>query len=287
MSASPLSSQVPIALTPSAQVAHGPIEEMSGIVKSRRYPNVYWVHNDSGDEPRLFAIRADGGAVMPSWLAANFYVGAAAAAAAVEGKKAFPGVRVDMAANFDWEDIAIDGDTLYIADVGNNGNARRDLGVYVLTEPNPEAVDRTRTRKWLPVAYPDQDTFPGDRWHFDCEAVFVFGGKLHFLTKHRASRQIGTPETGSNLYRLTTDYTDRVNVLEKVDSHRDLGGWVTGADLSPDGKTLAVLCQGPVQSVWLSMRRAPAINSFPAGRGAWCLPARSSARPCASTITTT
>ncbi len=97
------------------------------------------------------------------------------------------GVRVDMAANFDWEDIAIDGISLYIADVGNNGNARRDLGVYVLTEPNPEAVDRTRTRKWLPVAYPDQDTFRRPA-ALDCEAVFVFGGKLHFLTKHRASR---------------------------------------------------------------------------------------------------
>jgi hypothetical protein len=225
---------------------------MSGIVKSRRYPGVFWVHNDSGDEPRLFAVRADGSAVMPPWLSGEYFVGTPP----VEGKKEFPGVRVDMAANADWEDIAVDGDTLYIADVGNNGNARRDLGVYVLTEPNPEAADRARALKWLPVAYPDQNGFPGDRWHFDCEAVFVFRHKLYFLTKHRAPGKIDMPETGSNLYRLDTAHTDRVNMLTKVDGHLDLGGWVTGADLSPDGKTLAVLCHWPVQSVWLFEARS-------------------------------
>ena len=251
------------ALTPVAQVAHEPIAEMSGIVKSRRYPDVYWVHNDSGDEPRLFAIRADGGVVMPPWLSERFVVGAAAAGS--DGKQAYPGVRIDMAANSDWEDIAIDQDTLYIADVGNNGNGRRDLGVYVLTEPNPLATDRARILKWLPIAYPDQDAFPGPRWHFDCEAVFVFQGKLYLVTKHRASGKIDVPETGANLYRLDTAHTDRVNVLTKVDSHPDLGGWVTGADVSPDGKTLAVLCQGPVQSVWLF--EAPAAGDrFLSGR---------------------
>lgn len=234
------------ALTPVAQMTHAPLDEVSGIVKSRRYPNTYWVHNDSGDQPRLFAVRADGTTIMPPFLSGGLYVGPP-----VAGKQEYPGIRIDLAANFDWEDIALDGDTLYIADLGNNGNARRDLGVYVLTEPNPEAVDRARVLRWLPVAYPDQDAFPGDRWHFDCEAIFVFRGKLYVLTKHRASRQIGVPETGSNLYRLDSAHTDRVNVLKRVDGHLDLGGWVTAADLSPDGKTLAVLCQGPVQSVWL------------------------------------
>ena len=36
------------------------IPEASGIVKSRRYPGIYWVHNDSGNPPLLFAIRGDG-----------------------------------------------------------------------------------------------------------------------------------------------------------------------------------------------------------------------------------
>ena len=236
------------ALTPVGTVRHRPLGEMSGIVKSRRYPDVYWVHNDSGDVPRLFAIRANGDVVVPAWLRGNFSADGAAESAE---RPAYPGLSVEMASNFDWEDIAIEGDTLYIADVGNNGNARRDLGVYVLAEPNPEATEKARVQQWLPVVYEDQKGFPEARWHFDCEAVFAKAGKLYFVTKHRASGQINAPETGANLYRMDTRHADRPNVLKKIDGVADLGGWVTAADLSPDGKTLAVLCHYPVQSVWL------------------------------------
>jgi hypothetical protein len=223
---------------------------MSGIVKSRAYGDVYWVHNDSGDEARLFAIRADGSVIMPRWLSQDYFVGAPE-----EGKKPYPGVRVDLAANSDWEDITIVGDTLYVADTGNNGNARRDLGLYVIREPNPEATERTRILKWLPIAYPDQAAFPGANWHFDCEAIFAYKGKIYFLTKHRANGDIDTPEDSASLYRLDTQYTDRVNVLKKIDSRASLGGWVTGADMSPDGRTLAVVCEAPSKCVWLFQSR--------------------------------
>jgi hypothetical protein len=186
---------------------------------------------------------------MPAWLSGEFTLGPAREGAA---KPPWPGIAVDGAAHFDWEDIALDGETLYIADVGNNGNARRDLAVYAVPEPNPEAVERTHILKRLPVVYPDQGAFPDPvRWHFDCEAVFVYKGKLHFLTKHRIAGQINLPETGANLYRLDTQHTDRPNRLKKLDGLPDLGGWVTGADVSPDGKTLAVLCHAPIASVWL------------------------------------
>lgn len=236
----------PFAVKPYATVSHEPISEMSGIVKSKRYPDVYWVQNDSGDVARIFAIHADGSAIMPSWLHGDYFVGAS-----VEGKKPFPGIPVDVAANYDWEDIAIDGDTLYLADTGNNGNARRDLGVYVIPEPNPTAVEHTRALKWLPIAYPDQQAFPPAEWHFDCEAIFVRKKKLYFVTKYRVGANIGQPGTGAALYRLDTDYTDKPNILKKLDERADLGGWVTAADVSPDGKTLAVLCNAPVASVWL------------------------------------
>jgi hypothetical protein len=36
------------------------IPEASGIVKSRRFPGIFWVHNDSGNPPLLFAVRSDG-----------------------------------------------------------------------------------------------------------------------------------------------------------------------------------------------------------------------------------
>jgi hypothetical protein len=233
-------------LTPLARVEHPPIAEMSGIVPSSRYPGIFWVHNDSGDEARLFAIRTDGKTVMPAWMSEFYFVDKP-----VTGKQPYAGLRVDQASNSDWEDIAIDGDTLYIADTGNNGNARRDLGVYVLPEPNPQAVERARVLKWLPVAYPEQTAFPPEgAWPFDCEAIFVYKHKLYFVSKHRLGSN-GMPDKSANLYRLDTKHTEQVNVLKKVDSRADLGGWVTAADLSPDGKTLAVLCHYPVASVWL------------------------------------
>ncbi|MBC8141444.1 MAG: hypothetical protein H7Y38_08375 [Armatimonadetes bacterium] len=229
-----------------ATITHPPINELSGMVKSRRYPNTYWVHNDSGDAARLFAVRSDGTVIVPPFVQRDYF-----ADVAVEGKTEYPGIGVSLATNYDWEDIAIDGDTLYIADTGNNGNGRRDLGVYVLAEPNPEAVVAARVLKWLPVAYPDQSAYPPEDWHFDCEAIFVVRGKLHFLTKWREGSNINAPGVGASLYRLDTQYTDRVNVLKLVETKADLGGWVTGASVSPDGKTLAVLCQAPTQSVWL------------------------------------
>jgi hypothetical protein len=229
-----------------ARVSHPPIDEMSGIVRSLRYPGIYWVHNDSGGEPRIFAIHADGSLVMPSRMGDRFF-----ADKPVKGKAPYPGVRIGVAANSDWEDIALQGDTLYIADTGNNGNARRDLGIYVLPEPNPESVSQARALKWLPVVYPDQKAFPPREWNFDCEAVFLFRNRVHLLTKHRVGPGHDFPGTSTNLYRLDTAYTDRPNVLTLLDSRSDLGGWVTAADLSPDGKTLAVLCQALEQSVWL------------------------------------
>jgi hypothetical protein len=250
-------------IQPYATVSHPPIDEMSGIVKSRRYADTYWVHNDSGDRPRLFAIRSGGDVIVPPWFSRRDDAGVVDAAPRI-----FEGVQIDGATNFDWEDIAIDGDTLYIADVGNNGNARRDLGVFAVTEPNPQAVDRSRYLAWYPVAYPDQREFPpSGRWPFDCEAVFALRGKLFFITKHRVG-SAGTPDIGANLYRMDTRHTDRVNVLRKVDEAKNLGGWVTAADVSPDGQTLAVLVQAPVQSVWLfsAKQRGDRMLSGPASR---------------------
>lgn len=239
----------PPAPVAAANVTHGPVSEMSGLVASRRFPGVFWTHNDSGDSARIFAIDANGTVLMPPFLAGAFRIGPDGG---TDSKPLWPGLRIDGATNYDWEDIATDGEHLYIADMGNNGNARRDLAVYQVVEPNPKAVESAHILKRIPVAYPDQKAFPDpENWQFDCEAVFHFRGRLHFLSKHRAPGKIGVPQTGTKLYRLDTDRTDRVNVLTKLDSLPDLEGWVTGADVSPDGKFLAVLCHAPVASVWI------------------------------------
>lgn len=222
-------------LTLIAKVSNAAIGEMSGLVKSRRFPGVYWVHNDSGDRPRLFAIDRQGNVIITDYLR-NLYYGENKE----PGKELWPGLAILSAANVDWEDIAVDDDFLYIADLGNNDNARRDMGVYVLYEPNPRAVHESRILKFLPIRYPEQHNYPANEWHFDSESLFIAGGELYFLTKHR---QAGKPmgwQKGVNLYRLETAYTDRANILKKIDSNEDIT-LATGADVSPDGKKLAIL----------------------------------------------
>lgn len=253
--------QEALELKPHAIVRHKPIDETSGIARSNTYEGVYWVHNDSGDRARIFPIRLDGSVVFPPFISRRDSSNRPEDPSAV-----YEGIQIEGAVNIDWEDIAIAGDTLYIADTGNNSNARRDLAVYVVKEPNPEATLQAHTLKRIPIAYPDQKAFPGDVWHFDCEALFVFKGKLYFITKHRAPHQLAIPETSATLYRLDTMHTDRVNFLTKVDSHPDLGGWVTSASLSPDGRTLAVLCQAPQQSIWLFERPARGDRFFSQGK---------------------
>lgn len=222
----------PAKLIPVARVAFEPLEEMSGIAQSSRSKDVYWTHNDGGDSARIFAIKLDGSVVSPA-------------------SGDYQGIAIDGAKNVDWEDITRDGKTLYVDDLGNNNNARRDLCVYAIREPDPASDLGAKLLKRIPVAYPDQKEFPGNEWLYDCEAIFVFRHKLYLLTKQRSAAAPHMPLDGTALYRLDSMNPDKTNVPKRVDSKDQLGGWVTGAAMSPNGKTLAVLCQYPQQSVWL------------------------------------
>jgi len=218
-----------------ARVVSSPIREMSGIVKSRRHPDTYWVHNDSGDSARIFAIRSDGSSVLPTFSRFTRYGDTAEA-----GKQQWEGFEVLYAGNIDWEDIALDANYLYLADVGNNLNARRDLAIYAISEIDPTASTRSAVVQKWPVHYPEQQDFPPGNWHYDAESLFTSDGQLYLITKHRRAGALGTFEAGANLYRLDTRHTDRSNALTLVDNTALITA-ATGADVSPDGRTLAVI----------------------------------------------
>ncbi len=227
-------------------VAHAPVDEISGIVRSRWQENVWWVHNDSGDSPRIFAIDSTGSVHVAPWHVGDYAAGAGADSGETPP---WPGVQLGAAAHIDYEDIAVGDSVLYLGDIGNNGNARRDLGIYVIREPY--FYDRrTRPLKHIPVAYPDQETVPAQEWHFDAESLFVDDGTLYVLTKHREGQQVNSLEPGTKLYRLDTEYTHRVNMLTLVDRH-DAIPPPTAAALSPSGNRLAVLGYA---SVWIFPR---------------------------------
>jgi len=227
-------------------VDHPPVTEISGIVRSQLHDNVWWVHNDSGDEPRLFALDSTGTVHVAPWHEDDY---AAHAGADRSDKPMWPGVQLGNAAHIDYEDIAIEDSTLYLGDIGNNGNARRDLGIYVIREPF-HYDRRSRPLKHLPIRYPDQETFPAEQWHFDAESLFIDDGTLYILTKHRDGQKINEQEPGTKLYRLDTEYTERVNTLTRVDRHDRIPP-PTAAALSPSGDRLAVL---GYSSVWIFPR---------------------------------
>ena len=195
----------------------------------------------------MFAIDARGEPIWPPWRRTTF--------------GDWDGHAIANAVNFDWEAIALHQGVLYIADVGNNGNARRDLGVYLLHEPDPRAVDKMRALVFLPVRYPDQTAHPGGDWHFDCEAVFVAAGKLHFITKHRQPGQLGRFERGAKLYRLDTRHTHRPNALTLVGRHNGILA-ATDAAMDAGGTRLVVASQ---EALWLFEHPGPNGNWF-AGR---------------------
>lgn len=209
------------------------LNEQSGLLKSARYPGVFWAHNDSGDEARIFAFTFDG---QPVGAPKN---------------KPYEGIRISGATNFDWEDITGDGDNLYISDLGNNGNARRDLAIYVVPEPNPVEIRNSSYLKRIPVAYEDQKEFPPNKdFQWDCEAIFWRRGKLFAITKHRIGRAL--PGTSAAIYELRSQDANRVNPLRRIASITGLPGWVTSAAVSPDGTKLAVLCDRPQKAVLIA-----------------------------------
>lgn len=227
-------------LKPIARIDFDPINESSALVASPLHEGVFWTLNDSGDEARLFAIDSTGALIKPDWV------------------DDYSGLMIDAAVNIDWEDLcADDAGNLIIGACGNNGNARKDLAVYILPEPDPRSVHRARALRRIDFSYPDQQAWPPVQRNFDCEAVFFAQGALHVVTKHRSddrtklyrldAAQAATPwyaafEPGI-LHELTLLGEQQVAGL-----HVGSPSMVTAADSRPDGSLVVLLSYHSIYS---------------------------------------
>jgi len=176
--------------------------ELSGLAASRRHPGELYAHNDSGDVARLFVIDGTGRAVDE--------------------------VTVAGVTPFDWEDLALHDDVLYVGDIGDNARARSEIVVARVAEADIRARDATATT--IPLSYPDGP--------HDAEALMVdpVAEQLVVVTKEPA----GT----SGVY--VTPLADP-GALELV-ATLDLGvaELVTAGDISSDGALLALRTYGAV-----------------------------------------
>lgn len=99
------------------------LKESSGVAASRIHPGYLWVHNDSGAKPLVYLLTPDGQLRLT--------------------------LHLDGAPHTDWEDMALGpcppqlaagspgqpGDCLWLADIGDNAEGRKNVEIIVVGEP--------------------------------------------------------------------------------------------------------------------------------------------------------
>jgi hypothetical protein len=203
-----------LAASSTGPVSDPALVEISGMVASRDQTGIRWVHNDSGDAARIFAIGDDG------TTRAEF--------------------TLTGALNVDWEDIALGPgpdagtDYLYIADTGDNALTRTEVQVYRVPEPVVPAgggVHELGGAEMLRLRFPD-----GAK---NVEGLLVDprNGQLTLVRK----RAIGG---NANLYRAPGNLAGgSLTTLTKVGMVALPDGWasaVTAIDMSADARVIAL-----------------------------------------------
>jgi hypothetical protein len=182
------------------------LNEISGIVSSRKNPGILWIHEDSGNTAQLFALNTRGDLLGT--------------------------ITIEGPAAKDWEDIAIGPcgaeDCLYIADTGDNLAVRQDASVFRLVEPTikgKEPFQRSVTPEPFFFQYPDGPQ--------DVEALAITPQGLPVLFSKRVD---GT----SRVFTFPVlDSTQTVELLAlgtiTMGGTKGLSAAVTAADMLPDG----------------------------------------------------
>lgn len=187
------------------------ITESSGLVNSRCNPSVFWTHNDSGGSEFIYAIN-EKGEKLGTW-------------------------KVTGAKNNDWEDIATIKDKsgkcfLYLGDIGNNSGSKSQFTIYKVAEPKVSEADKksgkknpnkTETAEAFKFSYPDEKP--------DAETLLVHPvtGEIYVLTK----KTLGS----SQVFKIGA----KVENVGSVSVPAIPNGFLTGGEISPDGKRI-VLC---------------------------------------------
>ena len=214
-------------------ITNGHLDEISGLAASHVHEDVLWVINDGGNPAELHAINRRGRVLAR-----------------------FP---VRGARNIDWEDLASFSwqgkHYLLVADTGDNGGRRKDIALHVFEEPATLDGGELEPAWTIRARWPD-----GPR---DCEAVAVdaAAGQILLVSKKRSPPDLftlplaqsrGTREA-RRIGRLAGVPQASAELRRNDPTLAKLFPYVTAADLSPDGQTLAVLTYGSV----LFYRRTP------------------------------
>jgi acid phosphatase len=182
----------------------GSMSELSGCAASRVNPGVFWMHNDSGDSARIYAVNRDGKS---------------------KGTYTLSGATAS-----DWEDIAVgpgpvaNKSYIYVGDIGDNGASRNTKQVYRVAEPTIGSSSTTLAAEKFNFVYPD-----GKR---DAETLMVDPrtGDVYVVSKR---------ETSNRVYRFKAPLVNG-GTYTGVEVARIPIHWLTGGDISADGSRILI-----------------------------------------------
>ncbi|MDH7601646.1 MAG: hypothetical protein QHI38_05810 [Armatimonadota bacterium] len=186
------------------------LDEVSGIAASRKNPGVLWVHNDSGDSARVFAITPEGKLL---------------------GVYSLSGVEAR-----DWEDIAVGpgpkpGESwLYIGDIGDNNAVRPMVFIYRVAEPTVSTAQEAVRAELADV---EKITLKYEDGPRDAEVVMVDPqkGDLYIISKRTDRCKVYRVPS----WELKAGATVTMRCVAQLP-----WGWATGGDISPDGSEILV-----------------------------------------------
>jgi hypothetical protein len=241
------------------QVSDDRLDEISGVTESRSSPGVFFVHNDSGDSPRFFALDRSGHLLAE--------------------------LRLETVPRLvDAEDIAVGPGPggrqfIYLGDTGNNvasggiGIPRRKAIVYRIPEPRVELSAR-QLNIVLKEAFPIAFTFPNGARDIEAFVVDPQSGELTMISKQADGRsQLLTASAAT----LAAGGGELEAAGELRFGHAPLAGspLPTSASISRDGSAILVRSYSSVflfrrnggESVVSALARAPKRLPSPRGRG--------------------
>ncbi|RIW17239.1 hypothetical protein D0X99_05685 [Algoriphagus lacus] len=179
------------------------LEEMSGLAFSKKHPDKFYTHTDSGGEIAVFVLDALGNEI---------------------GKINLEGVE-----NRDWEDIAVapgpgDKSFVYVAEIGDNLGVHQSVQIFRFQEP-----DRFKSEVGVK---PEILTFTYPAGAMDAESLFVdpISGDIFVVSKR---------DSQNTLFRLKSgDFGKSGVVAEEMGKLPFTSS--TAADISQDGSKILI-----------------------------------------------
>lgn len=189
-----------------ARVQSPELDEISGLGESSRYPGYFWVHNDSGDQARIFLIDTTGHVVVEVKLA---------------------GIE-----NRDWEDLATaidpinDQPYIYIGEIGDNRALYPEYAIYRIQEPVLKSFEKGQK---LIVEDVDTYRFTYENGPRDAETLLIDPLQRELLVISKRDSQV-------MVYSMSMDPSSQPLVLtvqEQLPFTQIVGG-----DISSDGREI-------------------------------------------------